>query len=444
MRFWMLLLPLCGFALFAPFAHGADKRPHIIFALADDMGVGDLGCFGGTITPTPNIDQLAKDGTRFTQYYAAAPICSPSRCGLITGQFPARLRITSFLQTRAGNRGCEQADFLDPKAPSLPRQLKSAGYATAHFGKWHLGGGRDVENPPKFAAYGYDENAGTWESPEPHPDITATNWIWSDKDKVKRWQRSGFFVDKTLDFLKRHKDQPCFVNLWFDDVHTPWVPSADAKKGDTLENLKPVITELDRQIGRLRQGLKEMGIEENTLIIFTSDNGPMPTLKGLRSVGFRGSKMSLYESGVRMPFIVRWPGHTPAGKTDEQTVIGAVDMLPTLCAIGGAKQPESKPDGQDMTAALLGTPTPQRKAPLMWEYGRNEKFFVYPKIEHDRSPTLGVRDGDWKLMINADGKGTELYDLNTDPHESKNVAEKYPDITARLSKQVMEWKKTLP
>jgi arylsulfatase A-like enzyme len=149
----------------------AAERPNVV-ALADDLGPRDLGCFGGP-TPTPNLDQMAREGVRFTRYYSPVPICSPARCGLITGQFPARWRVTSYLQTRAGNRACEQADFLDPKAPTLPRALKAAGYQTAHVGKWHLGGGRDVAAPPKFAAYGYDLGLGSWESPEPDPDITA-------------------------------------------------------------------------------------------------------------------------------------------------------------------------------------------------------------------------------------------------------------------------------
>src|ERR1044071_366780 len=135
--------------------------PNVVVVLADDLGPGDLSCYGGA-TPTPHLDRMAREGVRFTRYYAAAPICSPSRCGMVTGQFPGRWRITSFLQTRAGNRACGQADFLDPKAPSLPRALKSAGYRTLHVGKWHLGGGRDVTDPPKFAAYGYDAGLGTY------------------------------------------------------------------------------------------------------------------------------------------------------------------------------------------------------------------------------------------------------------------------------------------
>src|SRR5688572_19802321 len=204
----------------------AAERPNVIVVLADDLGPGDLARHGGR-TPTPNLDRMAKEGVRFTRYYAAAPICSPSRCGLLTGQSPGRWKITSFLQTRAGNKACEQADFLDPLAPSLPRVLKAAGYKTAHIGKWHLGGGRDVVGAPKFAAYGYNLGLGTWESPEPHLDLTAKDWIWSADDKVKRWNRTEWMVDQTVAFLKDHGESPCFVNLWLDDPHTPWVPSVD-------------------------------------------------------------------------------------------------------------------------------------------------------------------------------------------------------------------------
>ncbi|RIK74350.1 MAG: N-acetylgalactosamine-6-sulfatase, partial [Planctomycetota bacterium] len=276
-------------------AASEPRRPHIIFVLADDLGRGDLGCYGGALAPTPNIDRLAADGIRLAQYYAASPICSPSRCGLITGQFPAQWRITSYLQTRAGNRACQQADFLDPAAPSLPRALQQAGYKTAHFGKWHLGGGRDVDDPPPFAAYGYDEAAGTWESPEPHPDLTTADWVWSNEDKVKRWERTGFFVDRALDFIKRNRSSPCFVNVWLDDPHTPWVPGEDAAATpgkETRPRLRRVLVEIDRQIGRLRSGLQELGLDDSTLIIFTSDNGPLPTFDARRTAGLRGSKLS--------------------------------------------------------------------------------------------------------------------------------------------------------
>lgn len=414
--------------------------PHIVFVLADDLGTGDVGCYGGALTPTPELDRMAKEGIRFSQYYSASPICSPSRCGLLTDMSPGRWQITSFLQERKGNRECEQRDFLDPTAPSLPRQLKAAGYRTKHVGKWHLGGGRDVVDPPKFAAYGYDESAGTYESPEPHPDITATDWIWSDQDPVKRWDRTRFFVDQTLDFIKRHPDQPCFVNVWLDDPHTPWVPDAKGRelpKGATRERLKGVMEELDRQMGRLVRELPE-----NTLLIFASDNGPLPTFKGDRSAGMRGSKLSLYEAGIRLPLIARWPGHIAPNQVDTEHVIAAVDMLPTLCRIAGAALPDGyRGDGIDCSDRLLARSNPQEatRPPLYWEYGRNDKSFKYPE-GRDRSPNVAVRDGAWKLLFQYDSKLTEpptlgeLYDLNNDPQEKTNVAKDHPEIMQRLIK----------
>jgi arylsulfatase A-like enzyme len=434
-RWFFSLLALAAIAGALP-VH-AEGKPHIVFILADDLGLGDLGCYGGRQAPTPRLDQLAREGTRFMQYYSASPVCSPSRTGLLTGMFPARWSITNYLQTRKGNRASEQADFLSLQAPSLARQLNAAGYATGHFGKWHLGGGRDVDDAPKFAAYGFDENASTWESPEPHPDLEAS------PAKVKRWERTAFFVDKTLDFLKRHKDQPCFVQLWPDDVHTPWVPGGQAKRGDTAENFHPVLREMDRQLGRLFDGLRDLGIEDNTLIVFASDNGAMPTFQGARSAGLRGAKWSLYEGGIRMPFIVRWPGHVPAGKTDESTVFAAVDLFPSLCAIAGAIPPkEVALDGEDLSAAWLGREM-LRKRPLFWEYGRNPTAFLYPG-GRDRSPNVAMRDGPWKLLLNADGSGPELYDLTSDRTEQHNLAAEKPALAKRLTEAALQWRGSLP
>lgn len=444
-NYWMLMfmLAVCGLS---GSAHGeAPGRPNIVFVYADDLGLGDLSCYGGKVEPTPRIDQMASEGFRFTQYYSASPICSPSRCGVITGQFPARWRLNSYLQTREGNRKCEQADFLDAKAPSLPRAFKQAGYKTAHYGKWHLGGGRDVVDPPRFEDYGYDDHAGTWESPQPHPDITAGDWIWSPQDKVKRWDRTRFFFDKTLEFLSKNEDKPCYVNVWLDDTHTPWVQSEPPEKPQSRPSLRKVLAELDRQVGRFLDELKSRGLDEKTLVIFASDNGPLPTFNRARTTGLRGSKMSLYEGGIRLPFIARWPGKIPAGRVDETTVLCAVDLFPSLCALGNVSLPAGVAfDGQDFSKAIRGEAKPERTRPLFWEYGRNETSFAYPKPAGDRSPQLAIRSGRWKLLTNADGSHTELYDLTTDPKEGANVAQKNNDITNQLKQQVLEWKKGLP
>src|SRR5438067_1057277 len=431
----------------------AGPPPDVVLVLADDLGPGDLSCSGGP-TPSPHLDLMAKEGVRFTRYYAAAPICSPSRCGLVTGQFPGRWRLTSFLQTRAGNRACGQADFLDPEAPSLPRALKAAGYRTAHVGKWHLGGGRDVADPPKFAAYGYDLGLGTYESPEPHPDITARDWIWSADDKVKRWERTGWMVDRTLDFLKSNPDRPCFVNLWLDDPHTPWVPSAEDQqpgkggrtvgKGDTPERLAKVLTEMDRQVGRLLDGVRARKSGRPAVVLFLSDNGPLPSFGRKRTGGLRGSKLSLYEGGLRVPLIAWGPGLIPAGLTNDTTVVTGVDLFPTLCRLCGAGLPAGyEPDGEDLSPALLGE-SPARTRPLFWEYGRNDTAFAYPPGKADRSPNVAVRDGNWKLLVSADGTGAELYDLAADPNEAANLASAEPAVARRLADSALRWRKSLP
>jgi arylsulfatase A-like enzyme len=431
-----LLLPLCARAA------AVAVRPNIIVVLADDFGWGDVGCFGGQV-PTPALDQMAKEGTRLTQFYVASPICSPSRCGIITGQQPGRWRITSFLQTRKGNRACGQADFLDPAAPSLPRVLKSAGYATAHIGKWHLGGGRDVTNAPKFAAYGYDVGMGTYESPEPHPDITATNWIWSPQDKVKRWDRTAWMVERTLDFMRARTNQPCFVNLWLDDTHTPWVPKEDGAGPNTRKSYTAVLREMDRQMGRLLDGLRRAESSRPTLVLFFGDNGPLPTFEQARTAGLRGSKLSLYEGGIRVPCIVWQPGAVPAGRVDESSVVTAWDLFPTLCAQAGAPLPSGYvSDGLDFSAALRGQGF-KRTNPLFWEYGRNTNAYAFA-AGVNRSPNVAMRDGDWKLLINADGTRPELYDLATDPKETKNLATERPEVAARLSGAAVSWRQSLP
>ncbi|EDM35343.1 N-acetylgalactosamine-6-sulfatase precursor [Pedobacter sp. BAL39] len=448
-----------GFGLFAGClsASGQVKQakqepspPNIIIILTDDMGYGDVATFGGNFVQTPNIDRIASSGLKLNQYYSGAPICSPSRASLLTGMNPGRWNFTTFLDTKKHNRNAEQIDFLSTDAPSMARFFQEAGYATGHFGKWHMGGGRDVTGAPTFDQYGIDEHVSTYESPEPDPAITATNWIWSDQDSIKRWDRTKYFVDKTLDFMKRHKGTPCFVNLWPDDVHTPWVPrSGDEFNGkfpmdpQEEEAFKGVLKTYDVQIGRLLDGLQELGLAENTIIIFTSDNGPAPSFRGSRTGGFRGAKASLYEGGIRMPFIISWPGHTPAGKTDDRSELNATDLLPSLAKLSGVKLPDSYAgDGIDRSDLLLGKSS-LRKKDMYWEYGRNDIAYNYPK-GRDRSPRLAIRSGEWKLLMDSDGSKVELYNIIRDAKETTNLEASEAKIKKQLSDKLITWWKSLP
>ena len=429
-----LLLSACALLPTAAIAQkNPSQKPNIVVINIDDMGYSDPWCFGGDYAPTPNIDRMAEEGLSLKQFYTSCPISSPSRVGLTTGMYPTRWGINTFLQERAGNARNEQNDFLDADAPSMARALKAGGYTTGHFGKWHMGGGRDVKNAPAITKYGFDEYSSTWESPDPDPKLTSSNWIWAATDEVKRWDRTAYFVDRTLDFLSRHKGEPCFVNLWPDDVHTPWVYENDeASQRESSASFAIVLAELDRQIGRFMQGLKDLGIDENTIVIFTGDNGPAPAFDGHRTNSFRGQKGTLYEGGIRMPFIIRWPGVIDAAQVNTSSVVCMVDLFPSLCSIAGVDVPTKYPlDGKDMSDVLLGNSTEERQTPLFWEFG---------KTKGDRiSPHIGVRDGDWKLLVNADGSSTELYNMATDFNELHNVAFENPAITERLKKAAIEW-----
>ena len=375
----------------------AETKPNVVIIYIDDMGIGDIGCYGGKFVPTPNIDKLAQDGLLFNQYYSSAPVSSPSRCGLTTGLFPLEVGINTFLNDKAANKRCEQRNFLDDKLPSMARAFQNAGYSTGHIGKWHMGGGRDVHDAPSIKNYGFDEYISTYESPDPEPAITATKWIWSDKDSVKRWRR------------------------------------------ETQEAFAPVLAEMDKQLGRFIKALDELGLAENTIIIFTSDNGPAPSFKSVRSAYLRGTKNSLYEGGIRMPFIVRYPKKIKAGQVNNESVLCAVDLYPTLCSVAGIKTEKGyKGDGQNYAKVLLGKSEAKRKTDLMWDFGRN-KHFGFPGNPYDKSPHLAIRSGKWKLLVNGDGSDAQLYDMEKDKFEKSNIASEHPDLVAKLSKKVCQW-----
>lgn len=418
------------------------KQPNIIVIYTDDMGIGDLSVYNDGWVKTPNIDKLASQGLRFDSYYSSAPVSSPSRAGWMTGRFPMETGINTYLHTREGNRIHEQRDFLPETFTTIADILKNSGYKTGHFGKWHLGGGRDVDDAPGIKEYGFDEYVSTYESPDAAPELTATDWIWSREDEVKRWDRTGYFADKAIDFLKRNNDCPCYVNLWPDDMHTPWIPDPDAfdhKPQWKSENyFRRVLEDYDRQIGEFLDRLEKEGLTENTIIIFTSDNGPFPDFKRKRTIGYRGVKDCLHEGGIRMPFIIRWDGVIKPGTVDSTSVVCAVDMLPSLATITGSALPEKlELSGEDMSKALTGTPT-VRKTDLMWEYGRKDAFARMGTTDH-WSPHLCIRRGEWKLLMNGDGSDVELYDIISDPYETANLASEKKKIVKKLSKPLMKW-----
>lgn len=428
----------------APAAH-----PNILLILTDDMGYGDPSCYGNEEVKTPNIDRLARDGLRLSQFYVASPICSPSRVAVATGMYPARWRINDYLHERAANRRSEQVDWLDPQAPTLARTLKKAGYAAGHFGKWHMGGGRDVQDAPLPSAYGFDEHFVNCEGMGPRiPGFGVPGPEQVEGRPLPRHRFTEFYVDKAIDFIRRHRDRPFYVNLWPMDVHDPHTPNPEAfgryagvPKGH--RNFDAVLDQYDRQIGRLLDFLRDSGLERDTIVVFTSDNGPNPSFRHQRSGGLRGQKWSLYEGGIREPFILRWPGKVPAGKVDATTVMGSVDLFPTLCRLAGVALPPGVAwDGEDASPAMLGRGYTRSK-PLFWEYGRYAHY-LRPRDPADVSPNVAIRDGRWKLLIQADGSRRELYDVVADPKETCDLSQRDGEIAASLGARALAWRRSLP
>ena len=439
-----------------------DVRPNIVFVFIDDMGYGDLSCTGNKDVQTVNIDRLAEQGIRFTNFYVGSPICSPSRVTITTGQYPRRHRISSYLASRKRNRDRKMADFLDPKAPSIARAFKGAGYATAHFGKWHMGGGRDVGDAPLPQAYGFDESLVSFEGlgdrvlPTGHKQSQKLGRgmiTFAPKHKL-----TEIYVDRSIDFIRRNRDGSFYLHLWLNDVHDAHRPNPEMlakyerfKANPYVQKFYGVLDEMDRQIGRLIDEIDRLGLKEKTLIALTSDNGATDWSRYYRegfappgsSGPFRGRKWSLYEGGIRMPFIARWPGRVPEGAVNTRTVWSAVDLFPTFTSLASVPLPEGVVfDGFDMSPALRGRGQ-DREIPIFWEYGSFAPTLPPGKAEF-KSPTLAIRDGRWKLLINPDGSRAELYDLEEDPAETKNRALEKSKLTRKLSTLVLSWRKTLP
>ena len=442
---------------------GAADRPNIVFVFIDDMGYGDLSCYGNTGIRTENIDRLADEGVRFEQFYVASPICSPSRVGITTGQFPARHMIHSFLSSRKRNRERGMRDFLDPAVPTIARAFRDAGYATAHFGKWHMGGGRDVDDAPLPQAYGFDESLVSFEG---LGDRILPPGGLSEQSKklgrgtireVAKHEMTEIYVDRAIDFIQRNREQPLYMQVWLNDVHDRFSPKpallekfARFASSPYRQQYFAVIDEMDRQLGRLFNEVDALGLAEKTILVVASDNGPTAWRRYYnegydppgKTNGLRGRKWSLYEGGIREPLIVRWKGVTAAGLTNVKTVVSGVDFLPTFCSLAGIEPPGAGLDGVDMSAAFRGG-QPTRHRALFWEYGRDASY-LRPGLESDHSPALAVRDGNWKLLMNPDGTGVELYDFSTGFGETVNLAANKPDVARRLKDALAEWWRSIP
>jgi len=438
------------------------KRPNVIVVLIDDAGYADYSSYGNTRVQTENIDRMAAEGLRFAQYYVNSPICSPSRTALMTGQYPARWRITSYIDNRALNIKRGMAQFLDPAAPVLARFLKGAGYRTGHFGKWHLGGGRDVGEAPLLSAYGFDASLTQFEGLgdrilpifDPHDGTPARKAALGlaseqlDRGKITwldRCQVTRAFVDRTLAFIKQAEAEgkPFYVNLWPDDVHSPFFPPPGTRGDGSKHALyDAVLKNMDDQLGPLFDYVRgNPKLRDNTLILITNDNGPEP---GAGSAGeFRGMKGTLYEGGIRAPLIVWGPGLIPAAKRgawDRTTVLSSVDLMPSLLKIARVSAPpEANFDGLDLSAGLLGKEAGVRDKPLFWKRPPDR-----PGPPDDRWPDLAVRAGEWKLLINEDGSSPQLYNVLKGPSESTNLAAQHPEVVQWLSKSALAWNRTLP
>jgi len=435
-----MLVPLSGFSV----TEAPAKKPNIVIIMIDDLGWKDLHCYGNPKLDTPALDQLAAEGMLFTNGYSAAPVSTPTRAAMMTGQSPARLHITNhapgnpdgFALKGSSLQEAENIRHLPLDAITIAERLSEAGYATAHIGKWHLSytarGEGIKEEDLRPEKQGFDINIGGYSAGGPRSYFSPYNnpALPDGKDGEYLPER---LADEAIAFIRNHRDVPFFLNWWPFSVHFPLQAREETiKKYRERGGLKdPVyaamIEDMDASIGRFLKALDEAGLRDNTLVIFTSDNGGYNG----DNLPLRGMKGMLYEGGIRVPWIVRWPGKVKPGTTNSTPII-SMDCYPTLLEIAGLPPTPNHPlDGKSLL-------------PLLTQSGgfkRDAIYFHYPNYAFHKMNRLAsaIREGDYKLIKNYDDGSLELYDLKSDIGEENNLVTKLPELTKHLEEKLNRW-----
>lgn len=434
---------LVALALLLPLRAAAEApRPNVILIVADDLGYGDLGAYGAADLATPSIDRLAQEGLRFTDFYAVASTCSPSRAALMTGRYPPRSGVNAVLFH-------DTPEGLPDREITIAELLRDAGYRTAMIGKWHLGA-TDEFLPLR---HGFGEFFGV-----PHSNDEKNFFVYDGPrrlpETVDQSQLIRRYTDRALAFLERaaEGDEPFFLYIAHNAPHVPLYPSTGFAGRSRRGTFGDVVEELDASVGEVLAKVRELGLERETLTIFTSDNGPWLAMRdwGGRAGDLRGGKTSSFEGGHRVPAIVHWPGRI-AGGTETRDVANMMDWLPTLAELAGAGVPNDRTiDGRTLAAVLDGSGA-REPAPLFY-------FRLRLPLGDQHAVVGAVRDGRWKLKLPQRGypelfepiamtqlfaHGLLLFDLESDRGERHDVAAAHPDVVARLTKQIEEFEASL-
>ena len=440
LRLFLSSLVLAPLAMLHATNAPAAKKPNIVFVLADDLGYGDLPCYGNPIIRTPHLDRFAAEGMRFTDFYAPAAVCSPSRAGFLTGRSPLRCGVITAIQ--------EGRDMhLRSSEVTIATVLKKAGYDTCQVGKWHLNGKFNSSDQPQPGDHGFGYWMATQNVARPSHQ-NPINFVRNGTPVVKLDGYSGPLVAReAVEWLEKRADKskPFFLNIW---LHEPHMPIAnDPKFESPYGNMDPKkrkyfgnVTQMDAAFGMILDALDKQGLTNDTIVFFTSDNGPESLPFGPQNHGstggLRGAKRETYEGGLRVPFLVRWPGHIAAGSADGTPAVG-MDLFPTLCALADVSVPSGKVyDGESLLPILTGGKS-----------GPTRPIFLFSSIDPSGFP-YAMRVGDWKIRASRDFRRYELYNLKSDPNETVNRAEFKPEqrktLLAKLKKSVVEMSSEYP